>query len=195
MIFLSCAVCFAEVSGGQKKYGFSFLGGFAFSGHKSNGAGSVQSSTGLSFGIGLDYKVMPSIAIEVDLLDVWKNYEVHGAASVTKNSLSYLEIPILIKYIASPNFSLKAGPYLAAFIMSADREVGRTSSAVKGDFANDFGMTFGAWAGFYPNQGFSIGLDLQYDLGLNNILGDSDPSHSINSRTFISMLAMTFYFK
>ncbi len=179
----------------QKRLGLILFGGFSFTSHSSTNAGSLGGVTGMAFGFGVDYKLTKEISLELDMLDVWKSYESRTPTTVTQYNLSFLEFPLLLRYNPAPWFALKAGPYLAGFIMQAERQTAGTADSIKGDFKNDFGMTAGAWMGFMPTGSMSLGMDIRYDFGLTNVLNDRNPSRSIATRTLMTMFTITFNIK
>jgi hypothetical protein len=179
----------------KKNLAFTLLGGFSFTNHLSSGLGSVDGTTGMCFGFGLDYRLSRDLVLEIDMLDVWKSYEDRTANTVTKYNLSFLQFPFLLKYEVSSWFALKGGPYLAAFMIEAERETAGTASSVKGDFKNDFGMTVGAAMSFQASKRLAAGLDVRYDFGFQNILNDRQPTRNLKTRTLLTLFTITISLK
>jgi hypothetical protein len=152
---------------------------------------------GLSFGFGLEFSVLPSVSVEIDVLNAQKNFELLPSGGGAKESyyLTYLETPVLIKWLLSKNFNLKAGPYLSGLIISGTKETGGVASSVKSEFKNDYGITFGAWFGFQTKKNLLIGLDIRYDLGMSDIRNDSVADNHLYTRTLMGLLNFTFLFK
>lgn len=193
-IFLFLAhLAFSEQMNGN--FGLVALGGFSSSNHKGVGLGQVDSKMGLTFGIGFDFKVLPNVAIEVDILNTQKNFELTATGTRESYTLTYLEAPVLVKWIASKNFHLKTGPYLTGLLIDGNRESAGQANPVKASFKNDYGVTFGTWFGFQTKKNLQIGLDLRYDLGLADIQWDNDPSTLLYTRTFMALMTLTFNFK
>lgn len=182
-------------SGTQKKLSGLLYGGFSFTNHKGEAAGSLKGQTGLAFGFGVDYKIMNDISLGLDMLYTQKSYQTTTLTSVTQYDLSYLEFPVYVKWSPARELQLKVGPYLAGMMVSANRQVSGVDSAIKGDFANDFGVSFGGWLGFWANPKLAVGVDLRYDMGLANIQNVAQPSSAIRTRTFISTLTLIFGLK
>jgi len=177
--------------------GVHLLGGFSSTNHKQNGLGVVESQMGLTFGLGIDFIVMPQLAIEVDFLNAQKNFELTPGGSSAKESyyLTFMQVPVLVKLLASKNFHLKAGPYLSGLLMSGYREGSGASSPVKDQFRNDYGVTLGAWLGMQTKKNLMIGLDMRYDIGLADLRNDNLPETNLYSRTLVTLLTFTFLFK
>lgn len=184
---------FAEAM--QKKWSFWAYGGFSFTTNQSQGIGSVSGATGLSFGIGGEAKLLPQFSLCLDILNIQKGFQNTSFGVLTNYDLQYLEFPFTLKYQPANQVAFRIGPYLGAFLLSAIREGQGTSAGIKGDFKNDFGITIGSWFGFNPNPSMSVGLDLRFDMGLNNILNDAEPTHIVKTRAAIAMATVAFYFK
>ena len=91
-----------------------------------------------------------------------------GKAGDEENKLGYLNIPVLLQYMAGNGFRLQTGPQLG-ILLSAKHEVEPENNTfdIKDDIKTvDFGWSFGASYQF-PNCGF--GLDARYNLGISNI--------------------------
>jgi hypothetical protein len=197
-LILTSSASFAErrIGGGtQKKISGLLYGGFGFSSHKSEGAGSVDGLTGLAYGFGIDYKIMSQISLGLDMLYVQKSYQNKTSTSVTEYDLSYLEFPFYVKWSPFREFQLKAGPYLAGMMVSANRQVSGTDSSIKGDFANDYGISLGGWLGFWANPQLAVGVDVRYDMGFANIQNVAQPSSAIKTRTLTTALCLVFGLK
>ena len=173
------------------------LGGFTSTHYKEGGLGKVESQMGLAFGLGIDFWVMPQLGIEIDFLNAQKNFELTPAGSSGKESfyLTFLQMPVLVKLMASKNVHLKAGPYLGGLLMSGFKEGSGSSSSVKDQFRNDYGVTVGAWLGTQTKKNLLIGVDLRYDIGLADLRNDNLPETTLYSRTLTTLLTLTFLFK
>ncbi|MFM8315898.1 MAG: outer membrane beta-barrel protein [Deltaproteobacteria bacterium] len=198
VFMVAASASFAErriSSGAQKKLSGLIYGGFSFTSHKSEGAGNVTGQTGLAFGFGVDYKIMSQISLGIDMLYTQKGYQLRTATSVTQYDLSYLEFPVYVKWAPFRELQFKVGPYLAGMMVAANRQVSGIDTPLKGDFANDFGISYGAWLGFWANPQLAVGVDMRYDQGLANIQNVAEPSAAIRSRAFTSTLTLVFGLK
>jgi len=194
LVFSSLGKSEARLNG---SLGLNLLGGFSTTNHEQVALGGVESQMGLSFGFGLEFSVLPSVSIEIDILNAQKNFEFGSPDNGDKESyyLTYLETPILIKWLASRNFNLKVGPYLSGLMISATKESGGVSSSAKGAFKNDYGLTVGAWLGFQTKKNLLIGLDMRYDIGMADIMNDKLANTHLYTRTLMGLLNFTFLFK
>lgn len=176
--------------------GLNLLGGFSTTNHEQVALGGVESQMGLTYGFGLEFGVLPNVSVEVDILNSQKNFEFTGNGGVKESYyLTYLETPVLIKWLLSKNFNLKVGPYLSGLIISGTKESAGSSTSVKSEFKNDYGVTFGAWFGFQTKKNLLIGLDLRYDLGMSDIRNDNIADNHLYTRTLMGLLSFSFLFK
>ena len=72
--------------GGGGGFALSVLGGFSIAHDKSVGAGQIDSQMGLAFGFGADFRILPNMTLEVDILNVEKNFDLLQASG-TKEAL------------------------------------------------------------------------------------------------------------
>ena len=68
------------------------------------------------------------------------------------------------------------------------------SSAIKGDFSNDYGITAGFWVGFPASKSVGVGLDVRFDYGLNDVKAGGNPLTPLKTRALISMLSLQYSF-
>lgn len=108
--------------------------------------------------------------------------------------LYYLNLPVVLKYQFEPAFFLETGPLLG-YLMSANSEY-------HGQFFNDkgyqqpfdFSWVFG---GGYQIPKLNLGLDIRYNLGINNIQRQPIPYADVISVTKnkVFQVALFYYFK
>lgn len=107
----------------------------------------------------------------------------------TKNQLSYINVPLILKLYLSDNVSIQAGPHLG-YLLSAERIV--ESSVEKDDSSTktsgsvdikdkyeslDYGVSVGL--GFKLNNNIILGG--RYEMGMANILKDSKNTEVMNN--------------
>jgi long-subunit fatty acid transport protein len=100
-----------------------------------------------------------------------------GASTDTETKLSYLNIPLMAKYYATPKLSFEFGPQIG-FLLSAKNDITMTGTSIfEGSFSEsrsvdikdstssvDFGLNLGAGYDFTEN----ISAGLRYNFGLSN---------------------------
>jgi hypothetical protein len=145
----------------------------------------ASSIIGFQVGGFAEFKLSEKFAFQPELL-----YSVQGLKESTTETvegyladakmttkLGYINVPLMIKYYATPKFNLEFGPQIG-FLLSAKGDVDYTvyveGMAISGsdsiDFKDqassvDFGLNFGL--GYDFTEKFSAGL--RYNLGLSNV--------------------------
>jgi len=97
-------------------------------------------------------------------------YSMQGAKSgSTELKLDYLNIPLNFQYMFDNGFRLQAGPQVG-FLLNAEAENG-SSIDVRDDYKSiDAGLSFGVG---YIHPPTDFGIDIRYNLGLNDISENS----------------------
>lgn len=128
---------------------FGVKGGLNYYNIQNNNSTSYDSRTGYHFGILGHIHRDSQWAIQPEL-----TYSAQGAKNLR---LDYLNIPVLIQYMFDNGFRLQAGPQVGFLVSSDNNE----------DFSPvDLALSVGA-SYVVPATGF--GIDLRYNLGLNDI--------------------------
>lgn len=126
-----------------------------------------SSRLGYHAGFLLHVHATPQFAVQPEFL-----YSSQGAKYTTSNAehnldLGYLNVPVLLQYMAGSGFRLETGPQLG-FLVNVDDKLNGTST---GFFSSsDFKKTDVSWAigaGYEGRSG--LGIDARYNLGLSNI--------------------------
>jgi len=150
-------------------------------------AGLTKSSrTGFKFGAVAEIGFMPMLALQIEPMYAQGGCVVDnvifGVSTKGKVTfkLGYLEIPILLKYkinlpgpvqpyvFAGPNlgFVFSSNQFQEAGGQSAETDMKDETSSI------NFGIDFGAGAGFQVTPMTVVLLDIRYALGLSNMLND-----------------------
>jgi hypothetical protein len=140
--------------------------------------------TGFVFGLFMDYKVNRYLSVQPEILYSMKGYEadieyrdMEGNPfyyPIGDRDLSYLEIPILMKFNIRPGqltrtyFSV--GPYLAFLL---DAEIDDRYSSIDYQFDHyiedvDYGLSFGAGMEFPMEHGY-INTDFRFSFGVVDV--------------------------
>ena len=130
----------------------------------------------LSFGGGFlfQYMASPQFAIQPEAAFVLKGAkEDNPGGPEEKLKLTYVEIPVLVKFKPKMNGSIQpaifAGPALGILVSAKAASVD-----VKDQFkSTDFGAVFGAGIELAAGAKGKVSFDARYALGLSNILKDS----------------------
>lgn len=97
--------------------------------------------------------------------------------------LSYLNIPIMARYLIAEKFSLEAGPQIGILMSAKSKSDGGGDVDVK-DFLNTTDIGIGVGAAYDITE--NIGVGLRYTLGVSNINKEGDDSNN-NSNIGISL--------
>lgn len=147
---------------------------------------SPKNNVGVNFGVSVDIPMMESLYLQSGLYYTVKGYKFEGDGYTEKASPSYLELPILTSY--RYNFSdftqlqINFGPYLAYGIAGKYKLKRDGGEEEDEDFFDDETNKFDA--GLAIGAGMTFGhifVGINYDLGLTNILKDSDDT-SVKNR-------------
>ena len=147
----------------------------------------VDAKIGFNVGGFAEIKVSDKFAIQPELLysvQGDKYSESFGGTTYTvKENLSYINLPVMVKYYVVDKFSLEAGPQVG-FLISAKAKQGSESIDVKDGLNTvDFGANFGAGYDFTEN----VSVGVRYNLGLSNIAKDSGDYKATNNVISLSV--------
>lgn len=122
------------------------------------------SITGVHLGAYYGLKATDKITVEPGLFYSGKGYKTMplGSTQEIKESLSYLDIPVLARYALNTNFNIFAGPQVG-FLLARTR----TSGSVKDTNAESLGgYEVGAVLGAGYQLASGVNLQVSYDFGL-----------------------------
>jgi hypothetical protein len=146
---------------------------------RSDNNSSFDSKLGFHLGLLGHFHLSNQFAFQPELVYSQQGTQFTVAGQDVKLNLNYINVPLLLQYMFDNGFRLQAGPQLG-FLASAKSEISNSSSNVKDDFEGiDLGLAVGA---SYVNPATNIGIDLRYNVGLNNISKESNTNY--NNRGF-----------
>ena len=114
-----------------------------------------------------------SLSLQPELVFSAQGAKFEDEGEEAKYKLNYLNVPILVQYNFKGGFYAETGPQIG-FLMSAKAEDVDVKDAFK---STDFAWSIGA--GFLTQANF--GFNARFNLGLANILEDSDDAKVKNS--------------
>lgn len=150
----------------------------------------TKAKTGLIVGAFAKFNLSESFAVQPELLFAQYGAKIDlsafGEGEITE-SLNYLAIPVMAKYYFG-GFNVQAGPQIG-ILMSAKEEMDGESEDVKDDYKGaDFGLNIGA--GYDLDMG--LGFDVRYNMGLSNIVKDTEGDESIKNNGFQIAVSYSF---
>jgi hypothetical protein len=109
--------------------------------------------------------VSPQFAVQPELMYSLQGREQTIGGVNYRTNLSYINLPVLLQYMAGGGFRLETGPQLG-ILVDAESKAGNTEYNAKNSYKTpDISWALGA--GYLTNVG--IGFDARYNLGLSNI--------------------------
>ena len=141
---------------------------------------STDSKTGFVGGAYLVLSFSEKWAIQPEVLFSSQGSEVPNNV----NDLSYLNIPVLLRWKPVSLLSIEAGPQFSALMNAVDK----SGDSIKEDFKNsDFGLTVGAT--LHLPLGFNAGA--RYVWGFTNV-SDLEDNHEVKNTTVQVFIGWTF---
>lgn len=126
-----------------------------------------SSRVGFIIGVFSEFKISDKFSFQPEILFASQGVNEKNLINEKEFILSYINVPLMTKYLINNKFSLEAGPQLG-FLLSSSAYDGFELIEVKGFDNSDFALNFGAH--FNVSKRFSIGL--RYSIGLANIISD-----------------------
>jgi hypothetical protein len=153
----------------QKKLGAGIKAGINVATQVTPGEGEnvdVKSLTGFHGGITVNYFIVDPVAIQIDVLISQKGSKWSDPVFSGKDKLSYLDIPVLVRFQPLGFLNVHAGPQFG-FLLSATQHPDNGDKMDIMDYykSTDIGLVLGAEG----NLPFNINLTLRYILGLSTV--------------------------
>jgi hypothetical protein len=163
-------VCFAASAAYSQSLSFGIRGGINIAKEVASISGtsiSTDSNVGLLLGSYLTVMTSEKFGIQPELIYAKFGGSASANGQTGSDSYNYLSLPVMLRYNASENISIQAGPQIG-FLLSANSSLGSQSIDVKDKMNGiDFGAAFGLGFDF---GSFSAGA--RYYLGLSNVIKD-----------------------
>lgn len=124
--------------------------------------------TRTSFHVGLvgEYIISDRFSFQPELLYSSQGGKIYLTDDYATVKLDYINVPLMAKYYALPNFSLEIGPQVGFLVGDDWSYNGQDFDSLNPDYNTvDFGLNFGL--GYEFNNG--IFLNSRYNLGLTNV--------------------------
>ncbi len=153
----------------------------------SEGTTNFDNSTGFVGGVSYGFRLSDNLGLQPELLYIEKGGE-SGNADV---SLSYLEIPVLVRFMAATG---RVQPFLlgggyAAFKIQDECSVKQAGECLGDLDSADFGLALGAGLRFGGVTGITV--ELRWDRGLADI-NDTGTDASARNRAVMLMAGLSF---
>ena len=129
--------------------------------------GELSASSKVGFHVGglVEFKLTDKFAVQPELLFSTKGAKADFGGFTFEQNLSYIDLPIMVKYFVMEGLSIEAGPQVS-FLMSAKGKADGVSVDNKKEFSStDFGFNIGA--GYELTSG--LFFQARYNLGFSDI--------------------------
>lgn len=166
IIFIAAFFLLANSEAQQAHFGIK--GGVNVSSfHYDNGGNKLAPKVGFNAGLLAHIHASKIWAIQPELLysSEGGNETLIGGNAKAKTNLGYLNVPVLLQYMAGNGFRIEGGPQIG-FLLSAKSKVNNSSTDIKNNYqSTSFSIPIGI--GYITRS--NLGVDARYVFGLSNI--------------------------
>lgn len=185
-ILVSCALFQVNA----QEFGFGLKGGLNLAKLQvDDPEASYESRTGYHAGIFLRGK-FHKIGIQPEILFSTQGSKVTTDIDSYKESFTYLNIPVILKFYMFKGLNIHAGPQFG-FLLDAESEynpLGLGNIDIKNDYKkSDISASLGAGYDF----GFGLNADVRYNIGLKDI-NDKVDGEEVKNQVFMISLGWNF---
>ncbi|CAM3449503.1 porin family protein [Pontibacter korlensis] len=160
----------------------------------------IQSKPGLQFGAVANVMVNDLFSVQPELLYVQKGYQIEEGGVSAKETMNYLEVPVLAKISfgsGQVQGFVTAGPSVGYWLSAKNKyeydgeEETEDYEFEDEDNRTEFGANFGVGLAYKVGAG-ALNLDVRYGLGLSNLYDDSGDDSKVKNRVVGVSLAYLF---
>ena len=154
----------------QPKFGAGVKAGLNYSSQYTNNTANIvdfKSILGINAGAYCNYFLLDFLAIQPELMVSGKGSHWKNQYYDAKYNLTYIDLPILIKYQPVKLFNIHAGPQFSYLIIAHQKDFGNNLNTNVMDhfYKFDLGLVLGVEA----NLPYKINLTIRYVLGVNTV--------------------------
>jgi hypothetical protein len=169
----------------QAKLGAGVKAGLNYASQYTNStANSVdfKSIIGINAGAYCNYFLLDFLAIQPELMMSGKGSRWKNQYYDAKYNLTYIDLPILIKYQPVALINIHAGPQLSYLVSAKQKDFGNNQITNVMDYYYkfDLGLAFGVEA----NLPFKVNLTIRYILGLNTATTGAQYTETWKNKSF-----------
>jgi hypothetical protein len=170
LIIAASAVIFS-ISASAQHTSFGFKGGLNISDFSDDSDVNFKSRTSFHLGGLAHIHLTRNFALQPELV-----YSEQGAKiSSVEYRFNYLNIPVLLQYMAGNGFRIQTGPQLG-LLVSGKAKSGNTTVDIKDELKKaDFAWSIGA-SYLSPAR---VGIDVRYNLGISNLDEGEDLKNNV----------------
>ena len=156
-------LAFAFTNAQEVKYGVKFGGNLSNLRVNVDNMGTVvfKSNVGFQAGGFAEVKVADKFSVQPEALFSYESSEVSGVDF----NLSYINVPVMVKFYASEKINLQVGPQIGFIVGAKAKMDGQTEDIKDSLKTTNFGLNFGL--GYNLTE--KVLVDLRYNVGLTEI--------------------------
>jgi len=152
----------------QPKFGAGVKAGLNYSSQYTNNPGNTvdfKSIIGINAGAYCNYFLLDFLAVQPELLVSGKGSQWKNQYFDAKYNLTYIDLPLLIRFQPVELFNIQAGPQLSYLLFARQKDFGNNlnSNVMDYFYKFDLGLVFGVEA----NLPYNVNLTIRYFYGLN----------------------------
>ena len=154
----------------QPKFGAGVKAGLNYSSQYTNNTANIvdfKSIIGINAGAYCNYFLLDFLAIQPELMVSGKGSHWKNQYYDAKYNLTYIDLPIMIKYQPVPLFNIQAGPQFSYLITAHQKDFGNNLNTNVMDYFYKFDL--GLALGVEANLPYKINLTIRYVLGVNTV--------------------------
>jgi hypothetical protein len=158
----------------EPQYGLGIKGGVNYSGQSTPGGSDivdVENIIRMNAGVYYNYFFTDNFAIQPELMVSGKGVHWKDQFFNANDILTYIDIPILIKYQPVSLFNVHAGPEFGYLISATQKNIDNSQKTDIKDYYKKYDM--GVAVGIEVNLPFRVNLTMRYVLGLISATTDS----------------------
>lgn len=172
-IILSAAavLIFSFANAQEVKFGAKV--GMNIANQKFEGSGvtlTANSIVGVQVGGFGEVKVNDKFAIQPEVLFSTEGSELKSEGEEVTFNLSYINVPVMVKFYPAPKFNIQAGPQVGLLVAAKGKYQGVKEDIKDGYKTANFGLNLGA-AYEFTKKCF---VDARYNFGLSNIMDNTE---------------------
>jgi len=165
MLLITLLVTVTYVLQAQVHADWGIKGGMNLANLKIENTSSPDSKIAINAGLLAHLHFEPHWAIQPELMYSDQGAKQDISGTEVKAKLHYINIPVLLQYMAGSGFRLETGPQLG-ILASAKTKTG-DSETNSSDLYHTFDVAWALGASYVTNSG--LGIDARYNIGLANI--------------------------
>lgn len=158
---------------------FGVKAGANFSTLTGDNSEGIKTKVGFHAGALVSLPLFNEFSLQPEVVYSGQGYKFSGSGFTGTGSNSYVNVPVLFKYNNPTGFFAETGPQVG-FLISAKAKMDGQDNVDTKDAYNSVDFSWALGIG-YLIKPMNIGIDVRYNLGLSNVVKDSNAGSAKNS--------------